>query len=202
MASKAVFFDKDGTLVEDIPYDIDPDRIRLMPNALEALRLLQDHGYQLIVVTNQSGIARGFFGEYELHEVRKRICELLSPAGVALTDFYYCPHHPEGKIAKYAVNCFCRKPQPGLLYRAALEHDIRLADSWLVGDILHDVEAGNRAGCKTVLINNHHETEWDLNTMRRPRFTVKNLESAARSILSGSLVETEVKPWQESTLLF
>ncbi len=202
MASKAVFLDKDGTLVEDVPYNVDPDRVRLTEGALESLRLLQEHGYQLIVITNQSGIARGFFEEWDLHPVRQRIGELLAPAGIVLTDFYYCPHHPEGTVSKYAVDCFCRKPQPGMLYRAALEHDIRLADSWVVGDILHDVEAGNRAGCKTILVDNHHETEWNLNTIRRPKFTVKNLESAARSILSGSLVETEVRPWQARTLTF
>src|SRR5512138_359451 len=176
MTSKAVFLDKDGTLVEDIPYNVDPERIRLADGALESLRILQDHGYRLIVVSNQSGVARGLFEEHELHAVRQKIRDLLAPAGVVLTDFYYCPHHPRGKVRKYAVDCFCRKPQPGMLYRAALEHDLRLSDSWMVGDILHDVEAGNRAGCKTILIDNDHETEWNLNTIRRPKFTVKNLE--------------------------
>jgi D-glycero-D-manno-heptose 1,7-bisphosphate phosphatase len=202
MTAKAVFLDKDGTLLEDIPYNVDPERIRLVDGAFEGLRLLQDHGYQLIVVTNQSGVARGFFEEHDLHAVRRRLRELLAEAGIFLTDLYYCPHHPEGTVAKYAVECFCRKPQPGMLYRAALEHEIRLADSWVVGDILHDVEAGNRAGCRTILINNRRETEWDLSTVRRPRFIVKNLESAARSILSGSLVETEAHPWHERILTF
>jgi D,D-heptose 1,7-bisphosphate phosphatase len=201
MSAKAVFLDKDGTLVEDIPYNIDPEKIQLVEGALESLRLLQEHGYQLIVITNQSGIARGFFEEHELHGVRQRIRELLSPAGITLTDFYYCPHHPEGKVSKYAVDCFCRKPQPGMLYRAALEHDIRLADSWLVGDILHDIEAGNRAGCKTVLINNSHETEWNMNTIRRPKFTVRDLEQAAHAILWGNLVGVEGKPWRERTVI-
>ncbi len=204
MTSKAVFLDKDGTLVDDIPYNVDPERIRLNVGTLEALRLLQDHGYQLIVVTNQSGVARGYFEEQDLHQVRQRLQELLAPAGITLTDFYYCPHHPEGVVSKYAVDCFCRKPQPGMLYRAALEHGIRLADAWMIGDLLRDVEAGNRAGCKTILIgdNHRHEAEWNLSTLRRPKFVVKNLGSAARSILSGSLVETEVKSWQERTLIF
>ena len=203
MTSKAVFLDKDGTLVEDIQYNVDPDRIRLVEGALEALRLLQDQGYQLIVVSNQSGIARGLFEEHDLHEVRQRIRELLSPAGIVLTDFYYCPHHPEGKVQKYAVDCFCRKPQPGMLYRAAMEHDVRLADSWMVGDTLHDVEAGNRAGCKTILINNQHETDLMVNTIRRPRFVVKNLEEAARAVLWGNLVGTEVtRPVRARTMIF
>ncbi len=201
MASKAVFLDKDGTLVEDIPYNIDPERIRLEEGALASLRLLQDHGYQLIVVSNQSGVARGFFEEQDLHAVRQRLEELLSPAGIVLTDFYYCPHHPQGTVSKYAVNCYCRKPQPGMLYRAAREHDLRLADSWMVGDILHDMEAGNRAGCKTILIDNHHETEWNLNTLRCPKFIAKNLEEAARVILGGKPVGTEVKSWRERTVI-
>ncbi len=202
MASKAVFLDKDGTLIEDIPYNVDPERIRLEEGALESLRLLQDHGYQLIVVSNQSGVARGFFEEQDLHAVRQRLEELLSPAGIVLTDFYYCPHHPQGTVSKYAVDCYCRKPQPGMLYRAAREHDLRLADSWMVGDILHDMEAGNRAGCKTILIDNHHETEWKLNTLRCPKFIAKNLEEAARVILWGKSVGTEVKSWQERTAIF
>ncbi len=202
MASKAVFLDKDGTLVENIPYNIDPERIRLEEGALVSLRLLQDHGYQLIVVSNQSGVARGFFAERDLQAVRQRLEELLSPAGIVLTDFYYCPHHPQGTVSKYAVDCYCRKPQPGMLYRAAREHDLRLADSWMVGDILHDMEAGNRAGCKTILIDNHHETEWKLNTLRCPKFIAKNLEEAARVILWGKSVGTEVKSWQERTAIF
>ncbi len=200
MASKAVFLDKDGTLVEDIPYNIDPERIRLEEGALESLRLLQDHGYQLIVVSNQSGVARGFFEEQALHAVRQKIEELLSPAGIVLTDFYCCPHHPDGTVSKYAVDCYCRKPQPGMLYRAAREHDLHLADSWMVGDILHDMEAGNRAGCRTILID-HHETDWNLNTLRCPKFIAKNLEEAARVILWGKSVGTEVKSWRERTVI-
>lgn len=179
MSSKAVFLDKDGTLVEDVPYNVDPDLIRLEEGAYESLGLLRDAGYKLIVVTNQSGIARGLFEENDLQDVSSRLCELISPAGVNLTGFYYCPHHPQGKVDKYAVDCYCRKPNPGMLYRAALEHDIDLAESWLVGDILHDIEAGNRAGCRTVLINNHHETEWDLTPVRQPSFIVNNLKTAA-----------------------
>lgn len=179
MASKAVFLDKDGTLVEDVPYNVNPDLIRLEEGAFESLSLLQEAGYKLIIVTNQSGIARGLFEENELHEVRSKLMELFSPEGIHLTDFYYCPHHPHGKVEKYAFECYCRKPNPGMLYRAVLEHDIDLSKSWLVGDILHDIEAGNRAGCQTVLINNRHETEWDLAPMRQPAFIVNNLKRAA-----------------------
>ncbi len=191
MASKAVFLDKDGTLIEDIPYNIDPDRIRLTEGALEGLRLLQQNGYCLIVVTNQSGVARGYFEAQELRPVEKRLRELLLAGDVSLAGFYFCPHHPAGKIAKYAVDCLCRKPRPGMLYQAARQHEIDLPDSWLIGDILHDIEAGNRAGCQTILIDNGHETEWEWTSLRRPRFIVKNLYEAALAITRASLIDLD-----------
>lgn len=197
MPSKAVFLDKDGTLVEDIPYNVDPTLIRLAESAIEGLCLLQEAGYRLLVVTNQSGVARGFFTEDDLYPVQKRLQELLSPARIILSGFYYCPHYPQGSVRQYAVECSCRKPQPGMLYQAARDHQIDLKESWLVGDILHDVEAGNRAGCKTVLINNGHETEWDVTPVRQPDFIVKNLKDAAQFILSKNVRRMEVNPWQE-----
>ena len=192
MISKAVFLDKDGTLIEDIPYNVNPDLICLSPGALEALRLLQDKGYQLIVVSNQSGVARGYFKEQDLRPVEDRIRELLFSVGIHLSGFYYCPHHPEGTVSKYAVECFCRKPQPGMIYRAAIEHGINLAASWMVGDILNDIEAGHRAGCQTVLIDNGHETEWKVTPLRQPEFIVKDLMGAAQAITSEILFEWNV----------
>ncbi len=189
MLSKAVFLDKDGTLVDDVPYNVDPDLIRLSDGALDGLRLLQEREYLLFVVTNQSGVARGYFEEQALTAVEKRLQELLSVAGIRLTGFYYCPHHPHGSIPQYAVECSCRKPQPGMLQKASLEHRINLASSWLVGDILNDVEAGNRAGCRTVLIDNGNETEWELTPRRHPGFTVKNLYEAAAIIAREGLPE-------------
>jgi D-glycero-D-manno-heptose 1,7-bisphosphate phosphatase len=177
MRSKAVFLDKDGTLVEDIPYNVNPDLIRLSKGALEGLRMLQE--YQLFVVTNQSGVARGYFEEQALTAVEKKLQELLSIVEIRLAGFYYCPHHPHGSIPRYAVECVCRKPQPGMLQKAALEHRINLASSWMVGDILNDIEAGNRAGCRTVLIDNGNETEWVMNRHRHPDFIVKTLYEAA-----------------------
>jgi D-glycero-D-manno-heptose 1,7-bisphosphate phosphatase len=189
MLSKAVFLDKDGTLVEDVPYNVDPALIQLSEGALEGLHLLQDQGYQLFVVTNQSGVARGYFEEQALAIVENKLQELLSMADIHLAGFYYCPHHPNGSVQKYSVECFCRKPQPGMLQKAALEHRIHLAASWMVGDILNDVEAGNHAGCRTVLIDNGNETEWKMNPRRHPDFTVKNLYEAASTIANESLRE-------------
>jgi D-glycero-D-manno-heptose 1,7-bisphosphate phosphatase len=179
MSRQAVFLDKDGTLIQDVPYNVDPSLVRLLPGVTEGLRQLHQAGYLLIVVTNQSGVARGCFGEHSLGAVAQRLRELLAPAGVPLADFYYCPHHPEGKVAEYAVECACRKPQPGLITRAVQEHGIDPARSWLIGDILNDVEAGNLAGCRTILLDNGGETEWFLSHRRMPDHVANDLRQAA-----------------------
>ena len=184
MAVPAVFLDKDGTLIEDVPYNADPAHIRLMPGAVGALRSLHDAGYRLIVISNQSGVARGYFPEAALAAVEERLRALLAEAGVPLAAFYYCPHHPEGTEHAYAMACSCRKPEPGLLLRAAGEHNIDLARSWFIGDILNDVEAGRRASCRTVLIDNGNETEWLLSPQRLPHFIGRDLMEAAEFITS------------------
>ncbi|KAM3094574.1 D-glycero-alpha-D-manno-heptose-1,7-bisphosphate 7-phosphatase [Phormidesmis sp. 146-35] len=179
----AVFLDKDGTLIPDIPYNVDPDLITLSFGAEEALRSLHQSGFKLIIVSNQSGVARGFFSETELSFVEQKIRELLDAIDVPLTGFYYCPHHLSGKIAKYAIACNCRKPSPGMLVKAAQKHSIDLQRSWMIGDILNDIEAGHRAGCKTILIDNGNETEWVLSPQRVPHYKVTDLIEAANQIL-------------------
>jgi D,D-heptose 1,7-bisphosphate phosphatase len=180
---RAVFLDKDGTLVVDVPYNVDPDRMVLMPGAGEALRRLSEAGYKLIVVSNQSGVARGIFAESALPAVEQRLREMLAEYGAPLADFYYCPHHPDGDVSEYAVHCDCRKPAPGMLLRAAQAHDVSLAESWMIGDILNDVEAGRRAGCRTILLDNGNETEWELRRARLPDCVVSDLRDAAERIL-------------------
>ncbi len=176
---RAVFLDKDGTLVEDVPYNVDPERIRLMPGAAEGLFLLHTAGYELVVVSNQSGVARGMFGEEALGPVEERLRALLREVEVPLAGFYYCPHHPEGSVRSYAVECDCRKPRPGMILRAARDLGIDLERSWFVGDILNDVEAGRRAGCETILIDNGNETEWVLTRERMPHHVAGDLAEAA-----------------------
>ncbi len=180
---RAVFLDKDGTLIEDVPYNVDPQQIKLTSGAIEGLLLLQQAGYKLIVITNQSGVARGYFQESALVAVEERLRQLLATEGIYLADFYYCPHHPDGVVREFAIACECRKPAPGLLLRAAGEHKIDLRSSWFVGDILNDVEAGLCAGCKTILIDNGNETEWELSAQRTPDFIVTDLMEAAQVIL-------------------
>jgi histidinol-phosphate phosphatase family protein len=182
MPNRAVFFDKDGTLIDNVPYNVDPARIRLAAGAEEALPLLHERGYRLFVVSNQSGVARGYFAEEALVAVEARLRELLESLGVPLAGFYYCPHYPAGIVGRYAIACDCRKPGPGLVLRAAREHDADLERSWFVGDTLDDVEAGRRAGCQTILIDHGHETEWVLSPQRLPHHIVPNLPAAARIV--------------------
>ncbi len=186
---KAVFLDKDGTLVEDVPYNVDPALIRLAPGAADGLPALAAAGYRLVVVSNQSGVARGYFAEAALAGVEARLRELLADCGVTPAGFYWCPHHPGGSVAGYSVTCECRKPLPGLIVRAARELGIDRARSWMVGDILDDVEAGRRAGCRTVLLDNGNETEWLRSPARTPDLVAANLADAARLILAADHTE-------------
>lgn len=178
-----IFLDKDGTLVRDVPYNTDPAKIILEQGVASGLRRLAEAGYRFVGVSNQSGVARGLFKEEDLVPVIHRLNELLEQAaGIRLDGFYYCPHHPRGTVPKYCVECTCRKPQPGLLLTAARELDIDFQTAWMVGDILDDVEAGRRAGCRTILIDNGHETVWKPGPYRTPDFTAGGLEDAAQII--------------------
>mgnify|MGYP001168677398 CR=1 FL=1 len=172
----ALFLDKDGTLVHDVPYNVDPGKIALAEGAGPALARVAAQGFALVVVTNQSGVARGYFAEDALHRVHGRLAALLRPHRVELSGFYWCPHHPEGTVPTFARECACRKPGPGLLHRAAAELGLDLQRSWMIGDILNDVEAGCRAGCRTILLDSGGETEWLPGSCRTPDHTVTGWE--------------------------
>ncbi len=192
--SRAVFLDKDGTLIDDRPYNVDPRHIRLARGAEEGLPRLHAEGYRLVVISNQSGVARGFFPEIALLGVKDRLQALLEGLGVPLAGFYWCPHHPQGSVKKYAMACACRKPEPGLLLRAAEEQGLDPGKSWFVGDILDDVEAGHRAGCRSLLLLNGHETEWRLTGVRQPDLMAADLAEAARFILAVGACNREEQP--------
>jgi D-glycero-D-manno-heptose 1,7-bisphosphate phosphatase len=153
MANKAIFLDRDDTLIEDPGYINDPDDVKLLPGAAETLAGLRKMGYKLIVVTNQSAIARGIVSEEVLEEIHGRLETLLSRQGVSLDAIYYCPFHPDGVIGKYRRESDLRKPSPGMLLAAAEDLDIDLKQSWMIGNSYSDVAAGLKAGCKTILIS-------------------------------------------------
>ena len=179
---KAIFLDKDGTLIPDLPYNADPELITLENETIEGLRLFRQENFLLVVISNQSGIAKGYFKEDALKDVWNKISALLQQRQLSIDAFYYCPHFPKAEVKEYAIACDCRKPLPGLILQAARDLKIDLAQSWMIGDILNDVEAGNRAGCSTVLIDNGNETEWIMNPLRKPVLTAKNLLEAAAFI--------------------
>lgn len=186
-----IFLDKDGTLVEDVPYNVDPGRIVLKPGAERGLAQLHQAGYRFVVVSNQSGVARGMFPIEALDGVEDHLRRVLRErTGAEPRAFYWCPHHPDGTIHGYAKECDCRKPKPGMLLAAARDLGIRLEDAWMIGDILNDVEAGNQAGCRTILIDNGGETEWLPGPFRRPNFTARDLAEAAETILAEKAGES------------
>lgn len=178
----AIFLDKDGTLLADVPYNVDPEYMTWAPGARAGVALLGRLGHPLIVISNQPGVALGHFEEPALQGVENQLAAMFRREGARLGGFYYCPHHPRGARAEYALSCLCRKPMPGLLTRAAGEHGIDLKSSWFVGDILDDVEAGGRAGCRTVLLANGNETEWVRGPWRTPTDMAADLHAAARLI--------------------
>jgi histidinol-phosphate phosphatase family protein len=186
MLRPAVFLDKDGTLLHDVPHNVSPSLMRLAHGARDALALLAQSPFALLVISNQSGVSLGKFALSALNDVADQLERLFADCGATLTAAYWCPHHPDGVVPQYNVACDCRKPAPGLMLRAAREHRLDLARSWFIGDILDDVEAGNRAGCRSVLLDNGHETEWIGGPLRVPFACAPDLHEAARIVLRGS----------------
>jgi histidinol-phosphate phosphatase family protein len=142
--ARAVCLDRDGTIIADVGYPRDPEQVRLLPGAASALRELQQRGFSVVVVSNQSGIGRGLVTKDQADRVHARMVAELAAWGVRIDGAYYCPHSPQ-------EGCVCRKPAPGLLLRASADLGFDLTRSFLVGDKLSDIEAGKRAGCRTIL---------------------------------------------------
>lgn len=159
---KALFLDRDGTLVVARHYPRGPEELELYPGVGAALRPFQDAGFRLVMITNQSGLAHGYFDEDVLTRMHDHLQSELGRDGVQLDAIYHCPHHPDGVVKELAVRCDCRKPGPGMIRQAARDLSIDPSRSWFAGDILDDMEAGNRAGCRTVLIDLGTESEPDL----------------------------------------
>jgi D-glycero-D-manno-heptose 1,7-bisphosphate phosphatase len=149
---RAVFLDRDGTIIEDDGYISDLGRIHLFPWSPEAINRLRAAGFLIIVVTNQAGVARGYFEERFLVEAHRHLDALLASQGARIDAYYYCPHHPDGVVAAYTRTCDCRKPAPGMIERAAADRDIDVAASFVVGDKWLDIELAQRAGAAGVLV--------------------------------------------------
>ena len=197
MSVPAVFLDRDGTLVHPRHYPSRPEELLLYEGIGPKLELIQSAGYRLVIITNQGGLAHGYFTEEALTRMHEHLLTELGRFGARIDGIYHCPHHPEGSIPELATVCECRKPQPGMLLRAARELDLDLARSWFVGDILDDVEAGNRAGCRTALVDIGTEAQPET-AVRRPDFVARDTAHALEIIACverlGPTVELAYRP--------
>ena len=182
MAYKAIFLDRDNTLIEDPGYINHPSQVTLLPGVAGALNDMRKMGYKLIIVSNQSAVARGIVTEEVLGDIHERLLELLRSEGVYLDAIYYCPFHPEGVIEKYRKESDLRKPRPGMLLMASNDMNINLSHSWMVGDTYRDIESGKRAGCRTILVNSPATPAVKEYTDPEPDCTAVNIKEAANII--------------------
>ena len=182
---RAVFLDRDGTIIEDVGYLRQPEDIRLLGGVSDPLRLLKEHGFLLVLATNQSGVARGLLERTDVDRIHDRLNELLGRALVTLDAIYVCPHHPQDGRAPYLMHCTCRKPEPGMLLQAQRDLDIDLSASWLIGDQQVDIECGRRAGCQTILVLTGREPgPSNQGTVSGPDAVVPDLLGAAQHIIA------------------
>lgn len=178
----AIFIDKDDTLVRDVPYNVCPALIDFLPGSLEAVSQLRGRGYAIVVVTNQSGIARGYFDLAQLDRYLEALENRMRESGATPDSIGFCPHHPDATVRRFRRICACRKPNPGLLTGAAAELGLELERSWMIGDLLDDVEAGARAGCSTALVSAHEDQVPPPAGVRRPDLVVSSLAEFARIV--------------------
>lgn len=188
--TSVICLDRDGVLIEDVHLLSTPESICVRDDVPQALVKLRDAGFRLMVFSNQTVVARGILTESEMKLLHRQVEGALQEKGApALDGFYYCPHHPQATVSAYRADCDCRKPRPGLLLRAAAEHDIDLARSFMIGDRMTDIIAGASAGCRTVLVETGQhlappiETSDPMDKSIHPDHTCADLGSAAQWIL-------------------
>ena len=193
----AVFLDRDGTINEEVGYLDQPEKLRMIPGAARAIQLINESGMKALVVTNQSGVARGFFDEAMVQAIHARMQEILRRDGAWIDRFYYCPHHPTHGQGRYLQDCPCRKPAPGMLLKAAEDLNLSLEDSYIVGDTMNDIEAGARAGVRGVLVQTGYGGDFAArlahsgfgaagDTLCRPMHVAGTIEDAVRWIFDDS----------------
>jgi len=175
--NKAVFLDRDGTIAKDVPYCSRPEDFNLLPGAADGIGLLNKHGFKVVVITNQSGIARGYFTEEMLSRIHDKMCRDLAKSGAHVDAIYYCPHHPDD-------NCECRKPKPRMLLQAASDLNIDLGKSYVIGDKYMDIEMGENAGCQTILIAERNKGSETDKQVPCPDYTVSSIDDAAWWIIA------------------
>lgn len=190
---KAVFLDRDGTINVEKHYIYKIEDFEFLPGALEGLRLLQDAGYLLIIITNQSGIGRGYYTEDDFWHLNEWMVDKMKETGIRVNKIYYCPHHPDACVDKYRMTCMCRKPSLGMYKQAIADFNINIARSWAIGDKIRDCAICNVSKCKGFLIGN---SENDLiikavksNLYKNIRYAC-SLKSAAEKVLESDVGRT------------
>ncbi|HJO93299.1 MAG TPA: HAD family hydrolase [Victivallales bacterium] len=182
--NKACFLDRDGVLIEEVNYLSYPSQILIFENSYKALKLLRDNDYKIIVITNQAGVARGYFKETDITVIHKEIDRFLSLKKLSIDKYYYCPHHPEGTVPEYSFECACRKPAPGLIFQAVKDFDIDLGESFLIGDKMSDINSAKNAGCFSILVKTGHGLEHTENAQNNNIPIKENILDAVQFYLS------------------
>ncbi len=180
--NKAVFLDRDGTLNYDKGHTHRIDDFRLIEGVLESLKILNDSGFKLIIVTNQPGVGRGLFSFENYLKFKNYMHEKLKENGITISAEYFCPHHPEHGIGNYKIICDCRKPGIRMFLNAKKDFDLNLKECWMIGDKISDIKAGKNAGCKTI----HVLTGVEKNPILFADFVAKNLIESAKFILQNT----------------
>jgi D-glycero-D-manno-heptose 1,7-bisphosphate phosphatase len=185
--NRAVFLDRDGTINEEVGYLKSLDMLKVIPGAAAAIRRLNAAGFKVVIITNQSGVARGYFPESLVHEAHALLTATLRKDGATIDGIYYCPHHPTAGNSKHTIQCDCRKPATGLMDRAARDLDIDLKQSFMVGDKWSDIELGHRAGARSILVRSGFAPDDAGNErpshVEDPDFTAHDLAEAADWII-------------------
>lgn len=184
----AVFLDRDGTLIEDVGYLDRVERLSIFSYSIESVRLLNRAGYKVVIITNQAGVARGFFKEAFLAEIHGEITSRFAAGGATIDGVYYCPHHPDATVQEYKRQCECRKPLPGLLRNAAQDLSLDLARSFVVGDRWLDIRVGHAVGAESILIRTGYGRSEETNRPPDlpPVHVAENLVEAVSWILGSS----------------
>ena len=187
---RAVFIDRDGTISEEVGYINHPSRFRLFPYSAPAIKKLNDNGWVAIVITNQAGVARGYFSEDLITQVHQKMRQDLERHNAQLDAIFYCAHHPTVGEPPYRADCNCRKPKPGLVQRAATELDVELDQSWMVGDRYSDIQLARNAGLRSAFVLSgygrgeweHQRTSWK----QQPDLVAENLLEAVEAIVGDA----------------
>ena len=187
--NRAVFLDRDGTINRDVGYLNSPSQVELIDGSALAVKRLKDAGFLVVVISNQSGIARGLIEEEAVGRIHETLSGMLRAEGADVDGFYYCPHHPEGVLDRFRCKCSCRKPEPGLVLKASEDLDIDLSRSYVVGDKVSDVQLAYKTGCVGVMVlTGHGLTELDAypDKSARPHMVCRDLQEAAMWIINHS----------------